>query len=231
MPTTYNPAVLLHGNGRTYTTYLVIGTPVGQTVNYIVEIHPTKIDGTLSNPILNLPIPDDQNSNANAAVLLNLRRITDKFHVEGWLYDTQAVYGSGGAEQEPHIVYDHCYIEANRGDVFNGTTGAITVPTTPLTDASNIKSALKKAWMLKQLARSGAYTTGGVKEALTFQYRGISDPAGTNEYKNEYHKKTFITGLTFSDDSTSKDTFIVSGKQCVRQLHVSFDVIWGDPNA
>jgi len=213
---------LYHGDGRTLTTILLIGKPANSSYHYIVEILPTSNDFPSSNPLIQIPIPDDQNTNEPNTMSLSLRRITKKVKVEGYIFYTAAGYSEFGT--------DNSYIETASVTIFNTTTGAITVPTGADFTNTNITSCIKKKWMLEQIRDAGASGTT-TKTAHTLQWRSIRDPAGSNEMKNIYHQKVFITNLTISDQEIGGPVLLVNNVQEVKALKVSMELSWGDPNA
>jgi len=143
--------LLPRGNGRSYTTCLIIGTPASSDVapgNFIIDVHPDPTyfspSENISNPVINIPIPDTDNSAQNKAIQLNLRCITEKIAVTGYIFDTQ---------NDTDELFDNTYIEATRGSIFNGTTGAVTQPPYDYGNGvggSNTLTDSSKSWTVNQ---------------------------------------------------------------------------------
>lgn len=279
-------ALLKHNNSLV--TLMLVGTPAGGTVNYILELHAQLPGESFTNPIINIPIPDDLNSSANSALSLNLRRITEKIKLSAYIYDTRGIDDAGTgtgtlntltdaskawtvdrwigsylidvngagyaitdssattltvsgtpatgfyfitAVGDKDLRYDHCYIESSRNSIFNSTTGLITAPANPLTDSQNVKSAMRKRWMLQELARAGTYNNAGSKEALTLQIYQVYNPSGSMEAKNYYHKTMSITSLSINPVDGSGNFLDWSDTFYVDKFKVDMELIRGDPNA
>ena len=219
--------ILIHGDGRSLATCLVIGIPVGGLYYHIVEIHPTEIKQVYANPVLNINIPQQGNTTDVSTASINLRRVAVGVSIKGYLYNTTSSRHSG-------IVTDHCYIERDNSStvsIFNSTTGAISVPTGIDFTRTNQTSVIRKAWMLRQLAKAGNISG----KSHTVQLYGISDPTGTDERKNFYHQKMSITNLEINDQDISQPTTVDSMTSPTAidldKTFVSLTLTWGDPQA
>jgi hypothetical protein len=190
-------------------------------------IHAVTIRFDFSNPILALSIPSTGNISPPLTKLINLRRVSRKIIIDGYIadttYDNQSLRRTLCHTVSGGVNTDKLCDGSARAVALNGTTGAVTYDGAGCTA---VDKAIIKKWILEQLALAGTESGKG----LTVQWRGIKNPSGTDCLKNDFFNQAFITELTISDDARISTSFEPSQEPlaCL-SMPVKITLVQGSP--
>jgi len=195
-----------------------------ETLIDVVNIFCENTQFMYQNPIFVLPIPTTDPGVEAVSKLINLRRVTHRVIVRGYIIDTLYSENTGKATELCH--------DAKKSDgsaravAFTPADGEIDYDGASCTAMQNV---LEKKWVLEQFALAGTQAGG---KGLTLQWRDIKNPASGVDYlKQKYNGKVFITDLRITDDARSSEpTRKVAGVQYPAMMRVQMTIIWGDPS-
>jgi len=147
---------LYSGDYMNYVTTRIIGRLDGATTLSVINLYGASVKHTFDNPMFVLPIPQSDNTAALDTKLINLRRVTERLIVEGYLVTPAAI--------------DETYMGSIYGIASVSSQGGVLTNSGSPSDITGDDAAIKCFYLLANMARSGASSGKG----CTFQHRPYS---------------------------------------------------------
>jgi hypothetical protein len=204
----------------------------------VVVLHTESIRFENSNPIFVMPIPSTGNATVPTTKLINLKRVSQRIIITGYIADTvnknqnlvdtgttltdpNAAGGVAGYPSNSETPHNFTHSDGSaRGCGYTASTGVITGGT------ACVKS-IEKKWILEQFALAGA----NLGIAHTLQWRNIKTTSGTDSMKNLYSEKVFISELTITDDNSNATSYDAAGDHFPNSFKVQMTLVVGSPSS
>lgn len=154
----------------------MIGSLDGSATLNSIQIFATSVQFQISNPLILLPIPKADNAEAYQGLSINLRRLTRKIVISGFIINSSA-----GAHPE--------VTDTSRAGVTMDDEGVVDP-----TSGTAVTSVTDKKYYLEQMAMAGSNSG----KACTFQWRD-NWVAGARDHDVYQYKVSFID-LTIEDN-------------------------------